>query len=173
MNVLRQYDEDAALAAWAQVCGRLGPGGVLVEGTCDEVGRLGSWVLLDADGPVSLTLSCAVVHLDHPRSLAERLPKALIHHNVPGQAGADLFIATSATAWDAAAPLAVVRSPAAVDGRRGRAGRVAGRCCPRPPAPLRRAHRRLVRGGPGLTRPRRGTMSDRVLLPRSPSAATS
>ncbi len=106
MNVLRQYDEDAAAAAWRELCGRLAPGGLLVEGTCDEVGRLGSWVLLDAGGPVSLTLSCAVVHLDHPRSIAERLPKALIHHNVPGQAVHDLFAALGA-AWDAAAPLAV------------------------------------------------------------------
>ena len=102
MNVLRQYDEDAAAVAWAELCSRLAPGGLLVEGTCDEVGRLGSWVLLDADGPVSLTLSCAVVHLDHPRSIAERLPKSLIHHNVPGHPVHDLLLALG-RAWDAEA----------------------------------------------------------------------
>jgi hypothetical protein len=106
MNVLRQYDEAAAATAWAELCARLAPGGVLVEGTCDEVGRVGSWVLLDADGPVSLTLSCAVRHLDHPRSLAERLPKSLIHHNIPGTRVHALFAALGA-AWDTAAPLAV------------------------------------------------------------------
>lgn len=106
MNVLRQYDEPAAVAAWAEVCARLAPGGLLVEGTCDEIGRLGSWVLLDAAGPVSLTLSCAVAHLDHPRSIAERLPKALIHHNVPGEP-VHAFLAALGAAWDTAAPLAV------------------------------------------------------------------
>lgn len=106
MNVLRQYDEPAAFAAWGELCARLAPGGLLVEGTCDEVGRLGSWVLLDATGPLSLTLSCSVQHLDHPRSIAERLPKSLIHHNVPGEQVHALMAALGA-AWDTAAPLAV------------------------------------------------------------------
>lgn len=106
MNVLRQYDESAAAAAWAGLCARLAPGGLLVEGTCDEVGRLGSWVLLDAAGPVSLTLSCSVVHLDHPRSIAERLPKSLIHHNVPGEP-VHTFLTALGAAWDTAAPMAV------------------------------------------------------------------
>ena len=44
----------------------LAPGGVLVEGTCDEIGRLGSWVLLDGDGPRSLTLACRVETLERP-----------------------------------------------------------------------------------------------------------
>ncbi len=106
MNVLRQYDEPAAAAAWDQLCARLAPGGLLVEGTCDEIGRLGSWVLLGGAGPLSLTLSCALRHLDHPRSIAERLPKSLIHHNVPGRRVHALLAALGA-AWDAAAPLAV------------------------------------------------------------------
>ena len=106
MNVLRQYDEAAASGAWQELCSRLAPGGLLVEGTCDEIGRIGSWVLLDGSGPVSLTLSCSVRHLDHPRSLAERLPKALIHHNVAGQPVHRLLLELGA-GWDAAAPLAV------------------------------------------------------------------
>jgi len=84
-NVLRQYDEAAAAGAWATLRPGLAPGGRLVEGTCDELGRLGSWVLLDADGPISLTFACRVASLDSPLTLAERLPKALIHRNVSGE----------------------------------------------------------------------------------------
>jgi hypothetical protein len=104
MNVLRQYDEPAALAAWDTLLGRLAPGGLLVEGTCDEVGRIGSWVALTADGPRTLTLAAAVSALDTPATLAERLPKALIHHNVPGERIHTLLAALTA-AWDGAAPL--------------------------------------------------------------------
>ncbi|MDR3659201.1 MAG: class I SAM-dependent methyltransferase [Mycobacterium sp.] len=84
-NVLRQYDVADVPAAWAEVTGRLAPGGLLVDGTCDELGRRCCWVLLNADGPVSLTLACDPRHLERPSDLAERLPKVLIHHNVPGQ----------------------------------------------------------------------------------------
>ena len=55
-NVLRQYDEDSAARAWDTMRAALGPGGVLVEGTCDEWGRRSAWVALDADGPLTLTL---------------------------------------------------------------------------------------------------------------------
>jgi hypothetical protein len=84
-NVLRQYDESEVENAWATVLGQLAPGGQFVEGTCDELGRLATWVTLDRTGPRTLTLACALSHLDTPGTLAERLPKALIHHNVPGQ----------------------------------------------------------------------------------------
>jgi hypothetical protein len=104
MNVLRQYDEPAALAAWDTVLGRLAPGGLLVEGTCDEVGRIGSWVALSSEGPLTLTLAAAVASLDTPATLAERLPKALIHHNVPGQR-VHALLAAFGGAWESAAPL--------------------------------------------------------------------
>lgn len=89
-NVLRQYGEEEVPAAWQQVVDRLTPGGSLVEGTCDEVGRTGSWVhvVRDASGaarPVSLTMSWRLQGLDLPSSVAERLPKTLIHRNVPGE----------------------------------------------------------------------------------------
>ena len=106
MNVLRQYDEQPAYAAWDEIVGRLAPGGVLVEGTCDEIGRVGTWVLIDAVGPRSLTFSCSAEHLDRPETLAERLPKVLIHHNVPGEKIFALISALGA-AWDAAAGLSV------------------------------------------------------------------
>ena len=103
MNVLRQYDEAEVAAAWAAMTAT---GAVLVEGTCDELGRLASWVTLDADGPRSLTLAAKLSTLDTPATLAERLPKALIHRNVPGEP-AHSFISALDRAWRAAAPYAV------------------------------------------------------------------
>jgi hypothetical protein len=103
-NVLRQYPEDAADEAWGALAARLAPGGVIVEGTCDELGRKAAWVLLDAAGPRSLTLAARLDALERPAALAERLPKALIHHNVPGRAIHALLHDLDA-AWDAAASL--------------------------------------------------------------------
>ena len=56
-NVLRQYPEDAVPGAWARILAGLAPGGLLVDGTCDEPGRLATWVAVERDGPVSLTLA--------------------------------------------------------------------------------------------------------------------
>jgi hypothetical protein len=103
-NVLRQYDEDAAAEAWATMRAGLADGGLIVEGTCDEIGRRCCWVLLDAGGPRTLTLACKVETIERPSDLAERLPKALIHHNVPGEA-IHAFLRDFDTAWDSAAPL--------------------------------------------------------------------
>jgi hypothetical protein len=104
-NVLRQYDESAVTGAWASMTDALAPGGFLVEGTCDERGRLASWVLLDSSGPVSLTLAARLANLDRPATLAERLPKALIHHNVAGQP-VHAFLTALDDAWRAAAAYA-------------------------------------------------------------------
>jgi hypothetical protein len=106
MNVLRQYDEAGAATAWRLLTAGLAPGGRLVEGTCDELGRLAAWVDLDAAGPRSLTLAARLAALDSPASLAERLPKALIHRNVPGEA-VHALVAALDGAWRAAAPYAV------------------------------------------------------------------
>jgi hypothetical protein len=103
-NVLRQYDEESAARAWDTMRAALGPGGLVVEGTCDEWGRRATWVALDADGPLTLTLSARVADLRTPSDLAERLPKALIHHNVPGRPVHDFLRAFDA-AWAAAAGL--------------------------------------------------------------------
>jgi hypothetical protein len=84
-NVLRQYDETEVLAAWRLMVSRLETGGVLVEGTCNEVGRVASWVDVAAEGPRSLTVSLRLADLERPSIVAERLPKALIHRNVPGE----------------------------------------------------------------------------------------
>ncbi len=101
-NVLRQYPVDEVAASWAQLRGRLAPGGLIVDGTCDEVGRRCCWVLLDAAGPRSLTLACDPFAIDRPSDLAERLPKVLIHHNVPGQPIHEL-LSLADRAWAAAA----------------------------------------------------------------------
>jgi hypothetical protein len=105
LNVLRQYPLEDALAAWSTMRAGLQPNGVLLEGTCDEVGRRAAWVTLSASGPQSLTLAAHLASLDRPSSLAERLPKALIHHNVAGQPVHALLQALDA-AWDRAAPYA-------------------------------------------------------------------
>ena len=85
LNVLRQYEESEVLAAWHHMISRLEPGGVLVEGTCNEVGRVASWVDVAADGPRTLTMSLRLADLERPSIVAERLPKVLIHRNVPGE----------------------------------------------------------------------------------------
>ncbi|CAN5286615.1 hypothetical protein BH24ACT10_BH24ACT10_01670 [soil metagenome] len=103
LNVLRQYDEQPALEAWATLRAGLAPGGLLVEGTCDEIGRRAAWVALDADGPRTLTLAAHLPTLARPSGLAERLPKALIHHNVPG-APVHALLAALDGAWDRSAP---------------------------------------------------------------------
>ena len=94
-NVLRQYDEAEVAGAWNMMVARLQPGGVLVEGTCDEIGRISSWIAVTADGPQTLTIalkldalspdSATAQQYDAPSVVAERLPKALIHHNVAGE----------------------------------------------------------------------------------------
>lgn len=105
LNVLRQYDEEQAAAAWATMTAGLAGEGLLVEGTCDEVGRRAAWVALGRDGPRSLTLAAHLPSLHRPGELAERLPKALIHRNVPGEPVHALLRALD-DAWDRAAPYA-------------------------------------------------------------------
>jgi hypothetical protein len=85
--------------------GRLARGGLLVEGTCDELGRRCCWVTLDAAGPRTLTLACLPSDLEQPSDLAERLPKVLIHRNVPGERVHALFTALD-RCWAHAAPFA-------------------------------------------------------------------
>jgi hypothetical protein len=104
-NVLRQYDETEVAAAWATMSALLAPGGLLIEGTCDELGRRCCWVTLDAAGPRTITLACLPSDLEAPSDLAERLPKVLIHRNVPGEPVHALFSALD-HCWARAAPFA-------------------------------------------------------------------
>jgi hypothetical protein len=101
-NVLRQYHVDDVASAWALMQARLAPGGLIVDGTCDELGRHCCWVVLDQQGPINLTLACDPFAIARPSDLAERLPKVLIHHNVPGQRIHRLLSAAD-RAWASAA----------------------------------------------------------------------
>jgi hypothetical protein len=85
LNVLRQYDEHEVLDIWKRMTARLQPGGTLVEGTCNEIGRVCSWVTVTENGPQSLTVSLRLADLERPSIVAERLPKALIHRNIEGE----------------------------------------------------------------------------------------
>jgi hypothetical protein len=111
-NVLRQYQEEQAWAAWARLRAGLAAGGVLIEGTCDEIGRRAVWVTLPAaTGPASagghgaalITFSARLASMERPSDLAERLPKTLIHRNVPGEP-VHAFLRDFDRAWDRAAP---------------------------------------------------------------------
>jgi hypothetical protein len=104
MNVLRQYPEPEVAAAWSTMSASVAAGGWVIDGTCDELGRLASWILLDPSGPRSLTLSARLSTLDDPAQFAQRLPKALIHHNVPGH-WVHGYLTALDQAWRAAAPL--------------------------------------------------------------------
>jgi hypothetical protein len=142
-NVLRQYDEAEAWAAWDRLCAGLAPGGELVEGTCDEIGRRAVWVTSrrsapsvpaprrgpgggpgagpgagpgggpgarSGGGPVAepyaITFAAHLGTLPRPSELAERLPKTLIHRNVPGERVHELLEAFD-RAWATAAPRSV------------------------------------------------------------------
>ncbi|MEY4301268.1 MAG: hypothetical protein RJA30_419 [Actinomycetota bacterium] len=105
-NVLRQYDESEVAAAWQLMQSRLTDDGLLIEGTCDEIGRLASWVTLDRDAPILFTVSLRLNGLENPSKVAERLPKALIHHNVEGQK-IHLFLQALDLWWNTHAPLGV------------------------------------------------------------------
>jgi hypothetical protein len=103
MNVLRQYDESAVVEAWRTMTAT---GAVVIEGTCDEIGRRACWFELVDGATVSLTLSAHLPSLTRPSHLAERLPKSLIARNVPGEPIHALLSDLDA-AWSAAAPQSV------------------------------------------------------------------
>ncbi|WP_092532974.1 SAM-dependent methyltransferase [Amycolatopsis arida] len=103
-NVLRQYPEADVPAAWRAMLDRIAPGGLLVEGTCDEIGRRCAWVTVGHDGPRTLTLAVKATVLDRPGAVAERLPKVLIHRNVPGEP-VHRLLSILDDCWAAAAPL--------------------------------------------------------------------
>lgn len=104
-NVLRQYEEADVAGIWRLVQSRLAPDGLFIDGTCDEIGRRVTWVALDAGRPLSLSMSVRFGSFDLPSEIAERLPKALIHRNVPGEPVHRLMQAMD-RAWLESAPLA-------------------------------------------------------------------
>jgi hypothetical protein len=104
-NVLRQYEEADVAGIWRLVQERLSADGLFIDGTCDEIGRRVTWVALDAERPLSLSISVRFGSFELPSEVAERLPKALIHRNVPGEPVHALMQAMD-RAWLESAPLA-------------------------------------------------------------------
>ena len=104
-NVLRQYEEADVSGIWRLVQDRLAPDGLFVDGTCDEIGRRVTWVALDQDRPLCLGIAVRFGSFDLPSAVAERLPKALIHRNVPGER-IHAFMQAMDRAWLESAPLA-------------------------------------------------------------------
>ncbi len=112
-NVLRQYDESAVADAWAQLMAQLLPGGLLIEGTSDPLGRI--WVANvirkeegkgkgeREKGREGVQIPHSALRIPHsspgnslvfstnfrtgfdPAEFQERLPKNLIHHVVEGE----------------------------------------------------------------------------------------
>jgi hypothetical protein len=106
LNVLRQYEEGEVVENWHRMVARLQPSGVLVEGTCNEIGRVASWVDVTAAGPQSLTVALHLASLDKPSVVAERLPKILIHRNVDGER-VHRFLTELDHHWRVHAPLGI------------------------------------------------------------------
>ncbi|WGW12537.1 class I SAM-dependent methyltransferase [Saxibacter everestensis] len=122
-NVLRQYGETEVSAAWRRMYESLAPGGLLVEGTCDELGRRCCWLAFEkpeaaAGGaathsiatdisvdlqPSTFTISVDVNDLAQPSDVAARLPKALIHRNTPGYQVHEFLLRLDAAWYEAAA----------------------------------------------------------------------
>jgi hypothetical protein len=105
-NVLRQYPEERVWPAWTRLRAGLADGGVLIEGTCDELGRRAVWVTVPKQADSMITFSARLASLERPSDLAERLPKALIHRNVPGEQ-VYRFLRDFDYAWACAAPRSV------------------------------------------------------------------
>lgn len=63
------------------------------------------WVALGPEGPRTITFATRLGSLERPSDLAERLPKALIHRNVPGEP-VHAFLRDLDRAWASASPYA-------------------------------------------------------------------
>ena len=105
-NVLRQYDESEVGDIWNRLQSRLSPQGIILDGTCDEIGRVSTWVSLGKCGPESLTVALRLAELATPSIAAERLVKALIHRNVPGES-IHRFFGDLDRLWAVSSPLQV------------------------------------------------------------------
>ncbi|MEY6569815.1 class I SAM-dependent methyltransferase, partial [Streptomyces sp. PGLac3x] len=73
--------------------------------SCSLPGAPHVGVALGPEGPRTVTFATRLGSLDRPSDLAERLPKALIHRNVPGEP-VHAFLRDFDRAWAAAAPYA-------------------------------------------------------------------
>ncbi len=101
-NVLRQYEEDQVLPAWAQMSGGMLPEGLLIEGTSNPTGAIWAANVLrwsGMDWVQEALVFFSNFHLGFDPVLFQTiLPKNYIHHVLPGQPIGDFF-----EAWKAAA----------------------------------------------------------------------
>lgn len=111
-NVLRQYDEDAVTDAYARLARYILPGGLLIEGTSDPLGR--TWVAnvlrkpLDGAPETPLRYEALVFSTNFrdgfdPANFQPVLPKNFIHRMVPGEAIYALMEAWKASALETVA----------------------------------------------------------------------
>jgi hypothetical protein len=105
-NVLRQYDESEVDDIWGRLRSRLSHHGIILDGTCDEIGRVATWVSLGHDGPQTFSVALRLAELVTPSIAAERLVKVLIHRNIPGEA-IHRFFADLDRFWAISSPLQV------------------------------------------------------------------
>eukprot|EP00747_Dinoflagellata_sp_TGD_P221804 gnl/TRDRNA2_/TRDRNA2_93581_c1_seq1.p1 gnl/TRDRNA2_/TRDRNA2_93581_c1~~gnl/TRDRNA2_/TRDRNA2_93581_c1_seq1.p1 ORF type:complete len:325 (-),score=31.06 gnl/TRDRNA2_/TRDRNA2_93581_c1_seq1:191-1165(-) len=89
MNVLRQYDESAAVSAHQQLIAQIEDGGLIAEGTCDPLGRIMVVALLRRKGAAVYSEGLLFATSFHdsfdPRAFQAVLPKHLIHRVVEGE----------------------------------------------------------------------------------------
>ena len=101
-NVLRQYDEAAVADALAALETSLTPGGLVLEGTSDPLGRLLTFNLFEKRpaglARTGLVLAPALRLGFQPRQFQAVLPKNFIHHAQPG-GPIDAFFADWTAAW--------------------------------------------------------------------------
>ncbi|MEP7358239.1 MAG: class I SAM-dependent methyltransferase [Anaerolineales bacterium] len=104
-NVLRQYDESAVDAALGELSQILIPGGLILEGTSDPLGRLLTFNLFQQQpaglARIALVLAPTLSLAFQPRSFQAVLPKNFIHHAEPGGL-IDRFFAAWHAAWQSA-----------------------------------------------------------------------
>jgi hypothetical protein len=104
-----QFREGGFEDAWAEMSKHLHPLGAIVDGTCDELGSLATWVEIPKSRPQSLTLSVRLKDLVDPLAIAERLQKILIPRNTPDHA-VHGFIQDVQRSWQNATGIGLVKS---------------------------------------------------------------
>jgi len=107
-NVLRQYDEPKVEKALEALSAPLTPGGLILEGTSDPLGRLLTFNLYRkrAEGGLErlMLVLAPTLRADFlPRQFQAVLPKNFIHHAEPG-GPIDRFFAAWHAAWQQARP---------------------------------------------------------------------
>jgi len=101
-NVLRQYPEAAVAEALAALAAPLTPGGLILEGTCDPLGRLLTFNVYQKQGAALARAALVLAPTLHagflPRQFQAVLPKNFIHHAEPG-GPIDRFFGAWHAAW--------------------------------------------------------------------------